>query len=94
MRGKDDKFEDYAKDERITPAHAGKSGGSCSQSVCVGDHPRPCGEKSAPSDSSSTVQGSPPPMRRKAREKWGGLDFAGITPAHAGKRRGGRARIA
>ena len=63
-------------------------GKACKQGVdCgeVGDHPRLCGEKSYPKVSSSSIAGSPPPMRGKAAGQRSCKVVSGITPAYAGK---------
>ena len=70
----------------ITPAHAGKSIQGNTRYRCRQDHPRPCGEKLAKSLVSSPQQGSPPPMRGKAKISACAKKSIGITPAHAGKR--------
>ena len=69
----------------ITPAHAGKRGGSGVGCKHFGDHPRTCGEKFSSSTAKNTIPGSPPHMRGKAlvlKLMKGGYR---ITPAHAGK---------
>ena len=72
--------------QRITPAHAGKSGEIFLIGLAAGDHPRACGEKTISPYSAGTGTGSPPRMRGKV--VWDLLDESGrgITPAHAGKR--------
>ena len=45
MRGKGHALADVGGDERITPAHAGKSRGASRFIRPVRDHPRACGEK-------------------------------------------------
>ena len=70
---------------RITPAHAGKSHGVMFLLVLIWDHPRPCGEKFDELLGKRTPQGSPPPMRGKARAFPLHGRQARITPAHAGK---------
>ena len=47
VRGKALPFLCCRRRNRITPACAGKSGGSCSNNCTNGDHPRVCGEKYA-----------------------------------------------
>ena len=51
----------------------------------MGDHPRPCGEKSSLQLSPSVQLGSPPPMRGKVLDDKAKNLKPGITPAHAGK---------
>ena len=50
------------------------------------DHPRPCGEKVSAGGAQRQRQGSPPPMRGKARGERYMQRARRITPAHAGKR--------
>ena len=70
----------------ITPACAGKSR-SQPRLPCTGrDHPRACGEKSSLFRTACSPMGSPPRMRGKALELFGGAVVDGITPAYAGKR--------
>ena len=45
MRGKVTEAETVTKEDRITPAYAGKSSRHGGQSKRTGDHPRLCGEK-------------------------------------------------
>ena len=69
----------------ITPAYAGKRRqNSCILSIDQ-DHPRACGEKLIIPCASSSVQGSPPRMRRKGRKGHGSRHQTRITPAYAGK---------
>ena len=69
----------------ITPAYAGKSIATLARKSLIGDHPRLCGEKSAPYTASSCVYGSPPPMRGKGYSCFFVYKSEGITPAYAGK---------
>ena len=69
----------------ITPAHAGKSRPQCPSTLRSRDHPRACGEKMICWVLLSTLLGSPPRMRGKARRCRGKTPRGGITPAHAGK---------
>ena len=69
----------------ITPAYAGKRQGSYFKVAVIEDHPRLCGEKAYFNMSSSSLKGSPPPMRGKV---WVSVSFGfttRITPAYAGK---------
>ena len=88
MRGKVLPASPRIAGSRITPAHAGKSGLAFGMYGRLRDHPRPCGEKSSHRHWTTTLPGSPPPMRGKAL--WGRCTRTRkrITPAHAGKRRG------
>ena len=69
----------------ITPAYAGKSDSSLSQSCAHRDHPRVCGEKHAVPVSRIWSAGSPPRMRGKAAGPPRSRGPGGITPAYAGK---------
>ena len=85
MRGKVYKPLHQPHDERITPAYAGKSS---AVNICLDmtrDHPRLCGEKLHDHTVRRNSEGSPPPMRGKARCKGFLHIFIGITPAYAGK---------
>ena len=44
MRGKHDIYADFTEDERITPAHAGKTDETLFKMAALADHPRTCGE--------------------------------------------------
>ena len=70
---------------RITPAYAGKRATMWIPSAFAKDHPRLCGEKAYFSMSSSSLKGSPPPMRGKVVVSIRGTGEGGITPAYAGK---------
>ena len=70
----------------ITPAYAGKSKIIKSVAICIGDHPRLCGEKFTDPPLALAGQGSPPPMRGKENRLISVLSEFGITPAYAGKR--------
>ena len=85
MRGKEvgDTFSDV--DNRITPAHAGKSIWDYKSDVFNRDHPRTCGEKKFLRKQRAKVQGSPPHMRGKEETEENVLQKERITPAHAGK---------
>ena len=71
---------------RITPAYAGKRNRFRSFARSSGDHPRLCGEKPMLSGLSSSVLGSPPPMRGKVFPHADRICTGRITPAYAGKR--------
>ena len=87
MRGKERLAANQTRYPGITPAHAGKRPDMSCLNCLNWDHPRPCGEKWALRPSPVMALGSPPPMRGKARDFHRGKLNAGITPAHAGKRR-------
>ena len=65
MRGKGYAEIVQHAEDRITPAHAGKSGEAYRENFWEEDHPRPCGEKEVLSYPRRCRLGSPPPMRRK-----------------------------
>ena len=88
MRGKAFRARPLCRMSRITPAHAGKSPSSPTESGVLQDHPRACGEKRCASATASSTRGSPPRMRGKANSIYALRDNPGITPAHAGKRVG------
>ena len=85
MRGKVCTSSDLTVRGRITPAYAGKRPLERPLTTATKDHPRLCGEKSPSDGVSSTLTGSPPPMRGKVY----GTTLHGqphrITPAYAGK---------
>ena len=85
MRGKVSPSSPMEANCRITPAHAGKRIPGRSTCLSWPDHPRPCGEKCIVRCPSRRRRGSPPPMRGKAVQRAVVAEFAGITPAHAGK---------
>ena len=70
---------------RITPAYAGKSRPQLLRFDSVQDHPRLCGEKLNRTALTYWRDGSPPPMRGKARPRRAPDALHGITPAYAGK---------
>ena len=70
---------------RITPAHAGKSLCMFGIWTIIRDHPRTCGEKMPIACSSSAGTGSPPHMRGKVKYYVDTTTHERITPAHAGK---------
>ena len=75
MRGKVFTGRCHPVFEGITPAYAGKSRHSRSESDRPRDHPRVCGEKSKYLSAISAVLGSPPRMRGKVR-----LTVQGLLP--------------
>ena len=88
MRGKGVSTQFQQLYNRITPAYAGKRphGGFFCKSL--EDHPRLCGEKTAGVPITSSVSGSPPPMRGKGKCDVAVLQNGRITPAYAGKSTG------
>ena len=70
----------------ITPAWAGKSGWARVHGGRSQDHPRVGGEKGVFHSVTSSLLGSPPRGRGKARPRCRRRLSAGITPAWAGKR--------
>ena len=87
MRGKVPDGDKPSTSARITPAHAGKRSPLWATGCSPEDHPRPCGEKRCVVLRHVRAQGSPPPMRGKVQQREQVALAAGITPAHAGKRR-------
>ena len=85
MRGKVEACSSGIHEQRITPAHAGKS--VCAPPLrCIRrDHPRACGEKRERRRTGAVGAGSPPRMRGKDKRHDGQNGYQGITPAHAGK---------
>ena len=69
----------------ITPAYAGKSGGTGGGRGLRWDHPRLCGEKRQQSQPLRQAWGSPPPMRGKVVFHMKFVQHHRITPAYAGK---------
>ena len=67
MRGKELGGFNMAQDFGITPAYAGKSLFDFGSDRFNWDHPRLCGEKSVIDYATSTIWGSPPPMRGKGQ---------------------------
>ena len=72
-------------DLRITPAYAGKRMRTTWRTINTQDHPRLCGEKRLHVDVFYFSEGSPPPMRGKARLDVFVSKKCRITPAYAGK---------
>ena len=86
MRGKAKLAVESSACCRITPAYAGKSGGTGGGRGQAWDHPRLCGEKLTQNFGRHKAAGSPPPMRGKAERKRLQIFYNRITPAYAGKR--------
>ena len=74
----------------ITPACAGKTGGSTLAVNSAADHPRMRGEDRALASPIVYLVGSPPHARGRPRPSMRCTPAAGITPACAGKTRRGR----
>ena len=70
---------------RITPAHAGKTRRGGSKEPRGADHPRACGENEVVLCSELCLIGSPPRMRGKQSRLRSRARRSRITPAHAGK---------
>ena len=87
MRGKGKMAVQVNRDNRITPAYAGKSFLVRPRSSRSRDHPRLCGEKRAVIVDPSAASGSPPPMRGKGFSVQVQDAPYRITPAYAGKSR-------
>ena len=87
MRGKDGCHQQRGFQVGITPAHAGKSKCAGPPVPFCRDHPRTCGEKARTMQTAFMERGSPPHMRGKVQLHRIFHIPAGITPAHAGKRR-------
>ena len=73
----------------ITPACAGRSFETVGQCEWAEDHPRVCGEKRFFWDFFHTDKGSPPRVRGEATANRSATSAGRITPACAGRRRGG-----
>ena len=86
MRGKGKMAIQVNRENRITPAYAGKSADRSPSFQNRRDHPRLCGEKPASASGGSVKRGSPPPMRGKGPPVADMWKRSGITPAYAGKR--------
>ena len=69
----------------ITPAHAGRIGGSSRMPNWLQDHPRACGKNPYTHASPNTSAGSPPRMREEYTQTGKHSLLRGITPAHAGR---------
>ena len=85
MRGKLLDRQEYFCLTGITPAYAGKTLVTLGQDFPAADHPRVCGENSAPHPFRSIALGSPPRMRGKPSHGSIRGAPARITPAYAGK---------
>ena len=86
VRGKESTGIRRAKNERITPACAGKSHVYWGAYDADEDHPRVCGEKRRTGPTTLPLLGSPPRVRGKVRLPSHKSAPLRITPACAGKR--------
>ena len=73
------------KDQRITPAGAGKTTYSANYQCASKDHPRRCGENHCSNRIDRQDNGSPPQVRGKRHFLASSNFRLGITPAGAGK---------
>ena len=87
MRGKGELPKDTKDYFGITPAYAGKRMLYARAVRRDRDHPRVCGEKTAPRHRLHLAKGSPPRMRGKGCYMQELSGETGITPAYAGKSR-------
>ena len=85
MRGKLCRARRAPLQQRITPAHAGKTVGRRVKIPRVPDHPRACGENLPTGSGVDRASGSPPRMRGKPMLPARLPPVQRITPAHAGK---------
>ena len=85
MRGKLKYYGTGCGQQRITPAHAGKTLVEKTALAAEKDHPRACGENFRGGRSMCWEEGSPPRMRGKQLEHAYAISDPRITPAHAGK---------
>ena len=85
MRGKPHRDYIRQKEDRITPADAGKTCIRRFGCNSFKDHPRRCGENVVSASTSFRISGSPPQMRGKHARVLRLSDRRGITPADAGK---------
>ena len=72
-------------DQRLIPAHAGKTGSTGSFGSCGGAHPRSRGENESARGIVSRHTGSSPLTRGKPVMLGAVVQFRGLIPAHAGK---------
>ena len=86
MRGKAEVRHERDQEPGITPACAGKRHCPRFRPGKTRDHPRVCGEKTAPRHRLHLAKGSPPRMRGKGCYMQELSGETGITPAYAGKR--------
>ena len=84
MRGIPRRTKAPAPPVRISPAHAGNTGGGGGSAAPSPDQPRTCGEYHSPARTGLTGMGSAPHMRGIHPLHDVGGQRAGISPAHAG----------
>ena len=85
VRGKRGTKPTMTKDQRITPAGAGKTQGKIFPPREIKDHPRRCGENDNRNLFAFLQVGSPPQVRGKQSDPQAIVQHLGITPAGAGK---------
>ncbi len=85
MRGKHSQRGIERTDNRLIPAHAGKTRGEAGRSGKAPAHPRACGENRHRTKTVTPMLGSSPRMRGKHRAITEHTHKAGLIPAHAGK---------
>ena len=66
VRGRDHVVQSQDRQERITPACAGKSSAMTPNEWRAADHPRVCGEEIADNNQRLADEGSPPRVRGRA----------------------------
>ena len=86
VRGEGLRPELVVKEDRITPACAGRSQQNEIIHLPPLDHPRVCGEKYIRDTAGGSDAGSPPRVRGEAENRLCQPPEAGITPACAGRR--------
>ena len=84
-RGKPDGHEGRVVDERLIPAHAGKTKGRASPRAKARAHPRSRGENRVACGLLPALGGSSPLTRGKRVERGANLVHVRLIPAHAGK---------
>ena len=85
MRGKLDNSFIFSKNDRITPAGAGKTRCTAYNHAAAKDHPRRCGENIVTDIYDGCKSGSPPQVRGKPLTVINKKSEIRITPAGAGK---------
>ena len=85
MRGKRTRQGAHWGEERLIPAHAGKTVEHDVEAAEIGAHPRSCGENMARPDRSEQPVGSSPLMRGKPVDLHERQANLRLIPAHAGK---------
>ena len=87
MRGKGITSSGGFPQQRITPAHAGKSAFDLRAFQEFGDHPRACGEKAVLYQSLCDQLGSPPRMRGKVSRRAAALPTSWDHPRACGEKK-------